>query len=125
MTVDPAVPEDVRDHLPLTPVVFEILLALSDGERHGYALMQTVEERTGGAVRLHAGTLYRALARLVEAGCIDEVDAPVAVEDADERRRYYALTSLGRRVGAAEARRLESQVGAARAQGLLEGLERA
>ncbi|MEQ8329250.1 MAG: PadR family transcriptional regulator [Longimicrobiales bacterium] len=124
MTTDPTLPEDIRNHLPLTPVVFEILLALSDGERHGYALMQAVEERTGGAVRLHAGTLYRALARLVEAGCLDEVDPPAA-EEADERRRYYALTSLGRRIGAAEARRLESQVGAARAQGLLEGLERA
>ena len=110
----------VTDHLPLTPLAFETLLALAPGDRHGYAIMQDVEERSGGALTLHAGTLYRALARLVESGLIEEVDAPAA-EDAgsDARRRYYRLTRLGRRVAAAEARRLESQVGSARAFGLL------
>ena len=106
--------------LPLTSVAFEILLALSTGEAHGYAILRAVEERTGGATSLHAGTLYRALARLVETGLIEEMeDAPA--EGGDERRRYYALTPLGRSVARAEALRLEAQVGAARAHGLLGG----
>ncbi len=116
----PDAQSDVSRHLPLTPAVFEILLSLADGHRHGYAIMQTVEARTGGEVRLHAGTLYRALARLTEAQLIEELDSSSDGET-DERRRYYALTPGGRDVAAAEARRLESQVGAARAQGLLEG----
>ena len=88
--------------LPLTSVAFEILLALSTGEAHGYAILRAVEERTGGATSLHAGTLYRALARLVETGLIEEMeDAPA--EGGDERRRYYALTPLGRSVARAEA----------------------
>lgn len=104
--------------LPLTPVAFEILLSLTAGERHGYAIMQEVEGRTDGRMSLHAGTLYRALARLVENQLLEELPEG-AVEDGDERRRYYRLTALGRRVAIAEARRLESQVGAARVQGLL------
>ncbi len=111
---------DIQELLPLTPVAFEILLSLSGEERHGYAIMRAVEERTGGDTSLHAGTLYRALARLVESGFIEEMeDRPDP--DGDERRRYYRLTALGRRVAAAEARRLESQVGAARAFGLIRG----
>ena len=86
--------------------------------------MRSAERRTGGATTLHAGTLYRALARLAETGLIEELgERPDP--GTDERRRYYALTGLGRRVAAAEARRLESQVGAARAFGLLEGTESA
>lgn len=110
----------IEDHLPLTPLAFEILLALAPGERHGYAIMQAVEERAGGSVSLHAGTLYRALARLVDAGLLEELDeAPEP--DTDARRRYYRLTGLGERVARAEATRLESQVGSARAYGLLGG----
>ena len=103
---------------PLTPVAFEILLALLEGERHGYAIMKAVDERSGGSVRLHAGTLYRALARLVEAALIHETEGPGEDGD-DERRRYYGITNLGRRAAEAEARRLDSQLGAARAHGLL------
>lgn len=110
-TVDP------NELLPLTPVAFEILLSLSKEDRHGYAIMQAVEDRTAGATSLHAGSLYRALARLVDTGLIQEMDPPA--EETDERRRYYRLTKLGRQVAAAEANRLESQVGAARAFGLL------
>ena len=106
------------DLLPLTSVAFEILLSLSGEDRHGYAIMRAVEERTEGGTSLHAGSLYRALARLVDSGLIEELDAPPE-ENADERRRYYRLTRLGRQVGVAEAQRLESQVGAARAFGLL------
>ncbi len=107
-------------HLPLTPVAFEILLALADGEQHGYRIMQEVESRSGGRVALHAGTLYRALARLLESGLIDELDERPARGD-DERRRYYRLTPLGIAVAKAEADRLASQVASARARRLLKG----
>lgn len=108
----------IEEHLPLTPLAFEILLSLASGARHGYAIMQAVEERAAGGVSLHAGTLYRALARLVDAGWIEETEQSPEAE-ADQRRRYYELTGLGKRVAGAEARRLESQVGTARAFGLL------
>jgi DNA-binding PadR family transcriptional regulator len=111
---------NVGDFLPLTPVAFEILLSLTAGERHGYAIMQEVEARTNGGMSLHAGTLYRALARLVEAELLEELQESDP-EGGDERRRYYRITALGRAVATAEARRLESQVGAARLQGLLGG----
>jgi DNA-binding PadR family transcriptional regulator len=97
--------------LPLTAVVFEILLALAEDERHGYDVMQDVERRTDGQIVLHAGTLYRALSRMLEQGLIEELDERV---DGDERRRYYRLTPLGRAVARAEAARLASQVAAAR-----------
>jgi DNA-binding PadR family transcriptional regulator len=116
--------DDPHSHLPLTAVAFEILLSLSEGEQHGYAILRSVEGRTDGGTTLHAGTLYRALARLVDTGLIEELEERPD-PGTDERRRYYALTGLGRRVAAAEARRLESQVGAARAFGLLEGTESA
>jgi len=116
MTDDPR--SGAQEHLPLTPVAFEILLSLAGEERHGYAILRAVSERASGGVRLHAGTLYRALARLVETGLIAELDARPE-PGTDERRRYYRLTALGRRVAIAEARRLEGQVGAARAFGLL------
>ena len=109
---------DVLDLLPLTPVAFEILLSLSSENRHGYAIMRAVHVRTEGRTSLHAGSLYRALARLVDSGLIEELDAPPD-DGADERRRYYRLTQLGRQAGVAEAQRLESQVGAARDFGLL------
>lgn len=109
---------DPTEYIPLTPIAFEILLSLMDDDLHGYAIMQTVEDRSGGASSLHAGTLYRALSRLVDGGLIEELDeAPDA--EADGRRRYYRITVAGRSVAAAEARRLETQVGAARAHGLL------
>ena len=105
--------------LPLTPVVFEILLALSGSELHGYEIMREVESRSGGRVSLHAGSLYRARHRLLRARLVDEVlERPDARLD-DERRRYYRLTTLGRGVAVAEARRLASQVNAARERRLL------
>jgi DNA-binding PadR family transcriptional regulator len=107
--------------LPLTPVAFEILLALADGERHGYSILQEVESRTGGSVSLHAGTLYRALARLLESALIEELDAPPDRADDDGRRRYYRLSDRGVAVARAEAARLESQVAAARTRRLLRG----
>jgi DNA-binding PadR family transcriptional regulator len=104
--------------LPLTPVAFEILLALADGERHGYSILQEVEARSGGAVSLHAGTLYRALARLLESEFIEELDSPDPRND-DERRRYYRLTTRGIAVARAEMGRLEGQLSAARSRKLL------
>jgi DNA-binding PadR family transcriptional regulator len=108
------------EHLPLTPVAFEILLALAGGALHGYAILQDIEARTGGRLALHAGTLYRALARLAEAALLEELEGPSGPGE-DGRRRYYRLTRLGRRVAAAEAARLERQVGVARARALLGG----
>ena len=108
--------------LPLTPVVFEILLALADGERHGYSILQEVESRSGGAIALHAGTLYRALARLLESDLIEELNESPDPSSADERRRYYRLTSRGLAVASAEASRLEGQVAAARARRLLKAV---
>ena len=78
--------------LPLTPVVFEIALALAAGERHGYEIMQDVERRTDGAIVLHPGTLYRALGRLLDQGLIEELDERPGRRRDDERRRYYRLT---------------------------------
>lgn len=103
--------------LPLTPVAFEILLALADEDRHGYSIMQEVEQRSGGAVALHAGTLYRALARLLEQELIEELSERPAEDD--ERRRYYRLTDRGIAVARAEADRLASQVAAAGTRRLL------
>jgi DNA-binding PadR family transcriptional regulator len=105
--------------LPLTPVAFEILLALADGDQHGYAVMLDVERRTGGAITLHAGSLYRALNRLLESGLITELEErPERARD-DERRRYYRLTPRGLDVARGEARRLERLVEAARQRQLL------
>lgn len=110
---------EVEDLLPLTPIAFDILLTLLDGDAHGYAIMRSVEERTGGRRSLHAGTLYRALSRLVDGGLITEVEEPPA-EGEDERRRYYRVTRLGRLATAEEARRLETRLGVARDHGLLD-----
>jgi DNA-binding PadR family transcriptional regulator len=107
--------------LPLTAVVFEILLALSGGELHGYDIMREVENRSAGSVVLHAGTLYRALARLLRARLVEEIAERRNPRMDDERRRYYRLTRLGREVAVAEARRLASQVSAARSRRLLKG----
>ena len=103
--------------LPLTPVAFEIMLALADGERHGYSILQEVDARSGGAVSLHAGTLYRALARLLESELIEELESPDPKSD-DERRRYYQLTPRGIAVAKAEVNRLEGQLAAARSRRL-------
>lgn len=105
--------------LPLTPTVFDILLALVDDELHGYAVMQ------GVSGRLLPGTLYRALSRLLESGLVEASDQRPDPELDDERRRYYRLTDLGRRVIEAEALRLAEQVKAARAKKLLQNPKRA
>ncbi|HTE45838.1 MAG TPA: PadR family transcriptional regulator [Gemmatimonadaceae bacterium] len=108
---------------PLRPIEFEILLTLADGERHGYAIIQEVEARSDGEMRLETGTLYRALRRLVADGYAKPAArrSPSDASDAhdDERRRYYAITPAGRQVAAAEAARLARLVAAARSAKLL------
>jgi len=109
--------ERAEDLLPLPAATFHILVALLDEERHGYAIIQDVEARTGGELRLSAGTLYRSIARMVEQGLIAEV-ARRRSRDDDERRRYYRLTEFGLDVARAEMRRLDRLVRLARARGL-------
>jgi DNA-binding PadR family transcriptional regulator len=106
-------------HLPLPPATFQILLTLVDVERHGYAIMRDVAERTHGEVRLGPGTLYGSLKRLLEAGLVEEGGERVDPDMGDERRRYYRLTKLGLSVARAEARRLEGLVRAARQKKLI------
>jgi DNA-binding PadR family transcriptional regulator len=103
-----------RDLLPLTPAVLNILLALADRERHGYGIMREVEERSGGEVRLGPGTLYGSIKRMFADGLIEESDERPDPEMDDQRRRYYRITDLGRRVAGAEAERLASLVDTAR-----------
>ncbi len=112
---------DVASQLPLTPGVFHILLALADQDRHGYAIILDVAERTDGAVRLGTGTLYTAIARLLEQHLIEESDERPAQGEDDDRRRYYRLTPFGREVANAEARRLAALVRMARARGITGG----
>ena len=108
-----------ESHLPLAPATFQILLALVDRERHGYAIMKEVAERTGGAVRLGPGTLYGALKRLLDGGLVEEGGERADPELGDDRRRYYRLTERGLAVARAEARRLEAMVRAARQKKLI------
>lgn len=110
---------DPEKLLPLTPSVFHILLALADGERHGYGIIKEVEGRTEGKVRLGPGTLYGSIKRMLDEGLIEESDERPDPGLDDERRRYYRLTDFGRRVAVAEAERLSSLVSTARAKQLL------
>ena len=110
-----------NDFIPLRPVEFEILLVLTGGESHGYAIINEAEARWDGASRIETGTLYRALRRLTSTGLVRPSDRRPAPELDDERRRYYSVTPLGREVAAAEAYRLAAQVDVARARALLSG----
>jgi DNA-binding PadR family transcriptional regulator len=112
-------PRNPEELLPLTPAMFHVLLALADGDKHGYAAMKEVARLTDGAVTLSAGTLYGILRRLMSEGMVVEKDERPAVELDDERRRYYHLTDFGRRVASAEAKRLESVLALARSKHLL------
>jgi DNA-binding PadR family transcriptional regulator len=109
---------DPEERLPLTPAVFHILLALTDGERHGYAIMQEVAETTDRQVNMGPGTLYGTIKRMLEAGLIEESDRRSEARD-DERRRYYRLTGVGQRVAEAEARRYNEMAKLARRKRLL------
>jgi len=140
----PADNKNPLSFLPLTPFAFQVLLALADGARHGYAIIKEVEERSGGSVRLRTGTLYTLLQRLMEQELIAEpgttgqvpttglqdpgtpishpwtpTTAPGPAARADSRRRYYQLTTLGDAVLRAEAQRLEGLIGDARRKHVL------
>ena len=113
--------EDPAALLPLPPATFHILLALADEDRHGYAIIQHVEARTGGELRLSAGTLYRSIQRMLEQGLVVETRDRPAPEEDDERRRYYRITPFGKAVARAEARRLAGLVRMAKQAGFTPG----
>jgi DNA-binding PadR family transcriptional regulator len=117
-------PRKAVDLTPLRPVEFEILLVLTGGESHGYGIIKEASERTSGSGRIETGTLYRALRRLTSLGLVQPTDRRPAPDTDDERRRYFALTSFGREVAAAEAHRLAVQVEVARTRALLTGAEK-
>ena len=122
MSTSPIDPTDIQHHLPLSEPVFHILLALADQPRHGYGIILEVEERTGGSIRLGAGTLYSAIKRLRDSNLLEEAGAG---EDSgeDPRRKYYRLTALGRELVRAETRRLEGLVSQAHDKILRSSLE--
>jgi DNA-binding PadR family transcriptional regulator len=106
---------------PLPAAAFQILLALADGELHGYAIMRQVEEQSAGRVRLGPGTLYSSIQALVEEGLIEEVDPGEKSESLNERRRYYRITSNGRKLARSEAEKLADLLRVARAKNILRG----
>ena len=110
--------DTVDDLLPLPPATFHILMSLAGNERHGYAIIQDVEARTDGELRLSPGTLYRSIQRMLQQGLIVESRRRPAPAEDDERRRYYRITPLGTATARAEMRRLTQLVRLARARGL-------
>jgi DNA-binding PadR family transcriptional regulator len=116
-----AAPQPAEDEAAavLTPAVFHILLALSDGNSHGYGIMQDVEAFTGGDIRLGPGTLYRSIQRMLVDGLIEELEIALHDESDDDRRRHYRLTKKGLEIAQREARRLADLVDVARQRNLL------
>lgn len=113
--------KEAESRLPLTPALFHVLLALADGDKHGYAILKDVALRTQGEVRLSTGTLYGIIKRLLSDGMIQESRRRPAAERDDERRIYYHLTPLGLQAAAAEAERHEKIVALARLKKVLRG----
>lgn len=107
-------PLDVDPHLPMKPVAFQILLSLADGDRHGYGITQDIAGRTAARMRIEPGNLYRSIKAMLDEGLIQESERRPAPDLDDERRRYYRITALGRRVVAAEISRLEALVAEAK-----------
>ena len=112
---------EIEDLLPLPEATFHILMAVAEDDRHGYAIIQDVVTRTDGMLKLSPGTLYRSIQRMLEQGLIQETAERPAPELDDERRRYYRITSFGRAVAKAEARRLAQLVKLARESGFVPG----
>jgi DNA-binding PadR family transcriptional regulator len=112
---------DPQGFLPLSPAIFNILLALAGGEKHGYGIMQEIAAQSASSLRLGPGTLYGSIKRLLEDGLIEESDERPDPAHDDQRRRYYRLTEFGQRVAAAEAARLEELVRLAHSRRLLPG----
>ena len=115
----PETASDPKTSLPLTPAAFHIMLVLADGENHGYAIMREVAENTQGKMRLGPGSLYGTIKRMLADGWIEESDERPDPELDDERRRYYRLTGVGRKLVQAEAERLHQLVTIARRKKLL------
>ncbi len=109
---------DPDSFLPLPASAMHILVALADGEKHGYAIRRDVEALSGGVVRMGSGTLYGSIKRMLDQGLIEEADERPDPALDDQRRRYYRMTALGRRVGAAEQQRLDRLLSAAQARRL-------
>jgi DNA-binding PadR family transcriptional regulator len=111
--------DDVHELLPLPVAVFQILVAVADRERHGYAVMQDVHARTDGRLRLSPGTLYGSIKRMLHDGVIEELDERPDPDRDDVRRRYYRITPFGRKVAMAESARLMRLLRQAKASGLV------
>ncbi len=110
---------DPESLLPLTPGMFQVLIALADGDKHGYAIIKEVDRRSDGQISLSAGTLYTIIRRFEQEGVIAESAARPDPSLDDERRRYYKLTEFGRDVARAEGRRMENALGMAREKNLI------
>jgi DNA-binding PadR family transcriptional regulator len=109
----------IADHLPMSEAMFHVLVALADGDKHGYSIMKDVAERTGGSVQLSTGTLYGIVKRLLADGLIVELRRRSSSDEGERKRRAYTLTAFGRDVARAEAARLNKLVAVARAASLI------
>ena len=110
---------------PMTPAVYQILLSLADQQRHGYGIMQEVDDRTAGEVRLGPGTLYRSIKRMRKATLIEAAEDPAGASEDDDRRRFYRITEPGRQLLTEEAQRLARLVAQAQTKDVLDGLNQA
>jgi DNA-binding PadR family transcriptional regulator len=117
--IDQPMPKRKLD--PLPSAAFQILLSLADGDLHGYGIMRQVEEQTNGRMRLGPGTLYSSIQAILEEGLIEEIDRSSDQEAGHERRRYYRLTSSGRKLARTEAERLADLLRVARAKKIFKG----
>lgn len=106
---------------PLPSAAFQILLSLAEGDLHGYAIMRQVEQQTNGRMRLGPGTLYSSIQALLEEGLIEEIDSKSSSSESRERRRFYRLTSTGRKLARSEAERLADLLRVARARKIFRG----
>jgi DNA-binding PadR family transcriptional regulator len=111
--------DNISSQQPLTPAVFHILLALADGEKHGYSIMKDVENQTNGKIKMGPGTLYGSIKRMLASGLIEEADERPDPTLDDQRRRYYRLSNIGQKVLSAESQRLEQAVNIARQKRVL------
>jgi DNA-binding PadR family transcriptional regulator len=110
-----------EDVLPISPIALQVLLAIADGDRHGYAIRKEIERRTDGQIALGTSSLYAVLKRLLAEGLVEEAPERPAPALDDERRRYFRLTPFGRRAAVAELKRLETVLAHGRAKRLLFG----
>ena len=110
---------------PLTAALFNVLLALSDGDKHGYAILKDVAVQTNGEVQLSTGTLYGIIKRLLSEGLIEELHNRPSLKEDDSRRRYYHLTAEGRQLAVAEAERMQKLIERARAKHLIQDFRHA